>query len=238
VQLPTLATILYSGHEFLEYLNYYSENYKLKIMATTTAYRKSEISGIPQGASIDNSFWNYFLLLENDFENTLRYIHLDNSNFSTFSLEYVKQIVCIATEFETILKLMCKEINDSNPGNMGEYKEIILSKFPKIWSTPVFLDSQTQIKILPLQSWEKEGGKLEWWDVYNDLKHKRYLHFESATLETTLNALGSLLIVEVYLYRIAYPSPKNFKFGTSLFRTPSLAEPLYLSKGELPDFET
>jgi hypothetical protein len=58
-------------------------------------------------------------------------------------------------------------------------------------------------------------------------------------LGNTLYALGSLLVVEVYLYRIAYPSPKNFKFGSNLFRTPGLAEITYMSKKtELPDFET
>ena len=202
-----------------------------------TVYRTSELSKVPQDAKFDNSYWHYFLILEEDFKNTLRYIYLTESHFDTYSAEYAKQLISISMEFETICKLLCQEIDkDSKPGNIGQYKKIILSKFPKIWSTPIYIDQQGHMKVFPLEEWEEEGGKLRWWADYNDIKHTRHLHFKKATLKNTLYALGSLLILESYLYKLAYPAPSSYRFGTTLLRVPELAEHIYYPKGTLPDF--
>ncbi len=203
---------------------------------TKKVYKPSEISRVPKGAILDNSYWHYFLLLEEDFKKTLRYVQLDDSNMKTYSLEFAKQLILISAEFETIAQLLCKQINGTDAGNMGEYKSTILTKFPKIWSTQIFLDQYNQMEILPLLSWSKPGGKLSWWDAYTHIKHRRHLNFKSATLEHTLNALGSLLILESYLYRLAYPTPDSIRIGTSLIRIPGMGEPMYLDKGTLPDF--
>lgn len=207
------------------------------------AYTESSMLEVPEGANIDNSYWNYFLILEADFKRVLQYIHLadspdheGNSNFKTYSLELAKQLISIASEFETIAKLLCEQINGSKPGNIGQYKETILPRFPKISSTPIIV-SRYKLTISPLKPWEKKGGSLTWWDAYVSMKHGRHLHFEKATLENVLYALGSLMILESYLYKLALPDERYARFGTTLLRVPGMAEVTHLVHGALPDFK-
>ena len=115
--------------------------------------------------------------------------------------------------------------------------QIILERFPKIWSTPIFLDHQEQLTIYPLKSWENRGGNLEWWNAYTQIKHTRHKNFVNATLKNTLDALGALLILEAYLYKLVYKTNNSARFGTSLLRFPGLAEAYYIPNGNLPDFE-
>lgn len=199
-------------------------------------YRQSDLNKVPAGADFDNSYWHYFLVLEQDFKKTLQFIHLEKENLETYSLEYAKQLICISTEFETIAKLLCNKIDGSKPGNMGQYKEIILGKYSKIWSTPVYVDYHNQMEFYPLKPWEQEGGKLDWWTAYNNVKHERHRNFNNATLKNVLDALGALLIFETYLYKTAFGKTSGIRFGTSILRVPELAETVYYQKGKLPDF--
>lgn len=201
-------------------------------------FKPSSVSKVPEDASFDNSLWNYFLILEEDFKNTLRYIELTEKNWDCFSLELSKQLICIATEFENICKALCKEINGTTPGNLKEYKEIILKEFPNIWNTNVFIDYKNQMEIKPLASWENIGGQLDWWNAYGNIKHNRYNNFQSASLKNTLYALSSLLILEAYLYKKAYPYPSSMRIGTKLLRTPGLGEAFFYSDTDLPDFQS
>lgn len=66
-------------------------------------------------------YWNYYLLLENKFLNTLNYVELSDEkdkkdekdkndnyyNYSTFSKEYMSQIYTIGAEIDTVLKVIC-----------------------------------------------------------------------------------------------------------------------------------
>lgn len=195
----------------------------------------SSLNEVPKNAKFDNSYWYYFLILEKDFKNTLNYVHLCKENFATFSYEYSKQLVTIASEFEIISKLLCFEINGLEPGNIGEIKKVILERFPRIWHTPVKILQITQFDFKPLESWGLENGKLQWWDVYNNIKHEKHNYFTQANLENVLSALGSLLIFEVYLYKLAYKSNSGIRYGTILLSVPEMAESGFLKKGELPD---
>lgn len=215
--------------------------WEIKNMAV--AYTPSGMVGVPEDAILGNTYWHYYLILKADFKKTLQYVHLsslsgpdDHSNLKTYSLELAKQLISIAAEFETIAQLLCKQINGVKVGNMGQYKENILPKFPKMWSTPVFIDQYKEMIIYPLKPWESPGGTLAWWDAYGFIKHRRHLYFEKATLENVLHALGSLLILESYLYQEAYPKPHNIRYGSNLLRVPGLGEPVFMTKGHLPDF--
>jgi len=199
-------------------------------------YRQSELNKMPKGAGFDNSYWQYFLVLERDFEKSLQYVHLDKDNLRTYSLEFAKQLIIISTEFETIAQLLCNNIDDSKVGNIAQYKQIILKEYPNIWSTPVYIDSYNQMEIYPLKSWKDKGGKLSWWDAYNNVKHQRHKLFIEANLKNVLYALGSLIIIESYLYKTVYGEKHGIRYGTSLLRIPGLAESIYYPKGKLPDF--
>ena len=63
---------------------------------------------------LDNSYWQYFLHLESDFHATTQYIACTETNDATCSIEFAKQIVCICTECEAVLKKICKTIDPKN----------------------------------------------------------------------------------------------------------------------------
>jgi hypothetical protein len=199
-------------------------------------YSQSQLDRVPDGVGFDNSYWHYLLMLERDFNNTLQYVHLDDKNLNTYSLEFSKQLINISTEFETIAKMLCKEINGNTAGNISQYKETIIHKFPKIWSTPVYIDKYNQMEFYPLKNWKEKGGKLGWWTAYNNIKHERHKYFREANLKNVLDSLGSLLIIETYLYKISFKNISGIRYGTTLLRLPELAEAVYLPKGTLPDF--
>ena len=66
----------------------------------------------------------------------------------------------------------------------------------------------------PWVNWENGKNPL-WWKAYNDVKHQRDAHFQDATLENALNALGALLLLTVHYYAEALHVPPH---GTLLLR--------------------
>ena len=181
---------------------------------------------------LDDASWHYFLALEADFNNSIRFVDLSEENDSTFSIVFARQLVCISTEFETIAKQICSLIDNSqSAGTISDYKKIILSKYPDIYQAPVYIDRYKRT-IFPFSCWEKEGERLEWWDAYQHVKHHRQDNFSEATVKNTLYALGSLLVLELYMYGTINPSCLNRKGGSILLRAPGMVELMYVQPEE------
>ena len=49
-------------------------------------------------------YWQYFLELEEQFLSTKRYVAFDKANFKTFSTEYLKLLVAVCGEIDTVGK--------------------------------------------------------------------------------------------------------------------------------------
>jgi hypothetical protein len=181
---------------------------------------------------LDNASWHYFLALEADFNNSIRFVDLVEENDATFSIEFARQLVCISTEFETIAKQLCTLVDNSKPaGNISHYKEIILTKYPEMYEAPVYVDRYKRT-LFPFSNWNQVGGRLEWWDAYQHIKHHRQDYFSEATIKNVLYALASLLILELYLYGTINPSCKNRKGGAILLRSPGMVELMYVQPEE------
>ena len=172
--------------------------------------------------ALEDSYWNYFLKLESDFYATAYYIGCSKTNDITCSIEFAQQLICIGTECEAILKKLCKTIDPKNPAaNMGHYKKTVLKKFPKIHATSVRVDPFHRT-LQPFSGWNISGGRLEWWNAFQDIKYHRDNNFEKANLKNTLNALSALLILERYLYSV-FSSEGVERLGkTALLRVPDL----------------
>ena len=182
--------------------------------------------------NLNDASWHYFLALESDFNNSIRFVDLAEENDPTFSTEFARQLVCISTEFETVAKQLCPLIDNSkSAGNIADYKEIILSKYPEVYKAPVYIDRYKRT-IFPFSCWENEGERLEWWDAYQHVKHHRQDYFNEATIKNTLYALASLLILELYLYGTINPSCKARKGGSLLLRAPGMVELMYVQPEE------
>ena len=136
---------------------------------------KQELDGI----------WNYYLSLERDISKTSNYVEpLGQEN--VYSFEFLKLLILSCTEVESVLKLLCKELNpNGKAGDIGMYKGIILTAFPKIVCAHVTV-SRTGTQLFPFQDWDKKP--LQWWDEYQIVKHGRnsYLFFAHNTLTSRL----------------------------------------------------
>ena len=171
-----------------------------------------------------NHYWEYYLLLENEFVNTNRYIAFDlgdnnlyvesgeiidvnlYGNSLVFSDEYVKQYQSICAEIDTVSKAICCEFFESEARSMPKYTKFILEQWPALPEQKVEFASTI---LQPFKDWKSIGGDntklefsgLEWWRDYTDVKHNRIENYRKANLKNVVNSLAGLYTLELYLVR-------------------------------------
>lgn len=182
---------------------------------------KKELQGI----------WNYYLALESDLANTSRYIEPAGQE-DVHSFEFAKILILACTEVESVFKLICATIEGKEVGDIGEYKRILLSRYPKIVDTTVVV-SRLGKSIQPYNEWAT--GTLSWWSAYQKVKHSRGSHFTFASYWNAVNALAALYIAIFYLAKT-----ENYDFSgvDSNYIYSEYARKLLACKAsqELPDF--
>ncbi len=148
-----------------------------------------------------NRNWYYFLSLDRDLHETTFYIEPEGQE-KTFSFAFYKLIMLGGAEAESLLKQLCNEIAPGNTfGDIGQYKNAILNKYPKIEDAIVSVSRWGGKDIRPFENWGT--GRLKWWAVYNDIKHSRFKTIESATYENAAYTLGALFILNYYLFELS-----------------------------------
>ena len=171
-----------------------------------------------------NHYWDYYLLLENDFLNTNKYIAFnlgDNNlydetvriadvesygNSLVFSDSYVKQYQSICAEIDTVSKAICYEFSESEARSMPKYTKIILEQWPALSEQKVEFASTI---LQPFKDWKLINGDntkfefsgLEWWRDYTAVKHNRIENYRKANLKNVVNSLAGLYTLELYLVR-------------------------------------
>lgn len=180
-----------------------------------------------------NEIWNYYLTLESDIANTSRYIEPCGQEH-VHSFEFAKILILACTELETVFKLLCLEIAENQAvGNIGQYKEIILSKYPHIVNAVVSVKRWGK-HIIPFESWDNK--KLAWWDAYQNVKHNRGKHFSGATYNNAVHALAALYISIFYLAKAAAVTFADYE-SDYIVSDYSKTRIIFGSTKELPDFE-
>ena len=162
-------------------------------------------------------YWEYFLAIEDDLAKTSRFVEFVKDNYKTFSIEFARIILASSSEFDVVAKEICKSISpQTNVKNINDYRNIILSKFPKYPSMEVIIP-RFNIILNPWGEW-KESKNTSWWKSYNNVKHNRDEYYNEATLEVALNSVAGLMCGILYYFRITLgdrvplePSPKLFK---------------------------
>lgn len=144
------------------------------------------------------NMWNYFLSLEQDLSNTSRYVEPQGQE-NVYSFEFAKIIILACTEVESAFKLLCKEIDENEYGDIGKYKGVILGKYPSIVEAEVYI-SRLEKTAKPFEQWST--GPLSWWDDYCKIKHSRDSYFQNATYNNAMLALSALYILLLYLSKI------------------------------------
>lgn len=182
---------------------------------------KKELQGI----------WNYYLALESDLANTSRYIEPAGQE-DVHSFEFAKILILACTEVESVFKLICHAIEGKDVGDIGEYKRIILSRYPKIVNATVSV-SRLGENIQPFSEWA--ASPLSWWFAYQQVKHNRGSHFSFASYRNAVNAIAALYIAIFYLAKI---ENCNFSGIDSSYIYSEYASQFFACRAphELPDF--
>lgn len=143
--------------------------------------------------------WNYFVALERDMELLSRYVEFCEKNFSVYSVELAHLLFAAASEVDVVCKLICEQVSPgAQKENINDYKAVLLQALPELPYTEVFVPRYG----LSYRPWLNWGGHKnpDWWHSYNKVKHERDAHFDQATLQNALNALGALLVLTVHYY--------------------------------------
>lgn len=146
-----------------------------------------------------SKYWNYYLMLEDDFYKTTRFVELDPRNYNTYSVEYAKQYQSICAELDGLCKTICTYYNQSSCNNIKQYAKIILKKYTNISSKKIKV-LKNSIELQPFKEWriDPEYKSPSWWSEYNKVKHNRIDNFEKANLLNVINALSGLFLLNMY----------------------------------------
>lgn len=166
-------------------------------------------------------YWEYFLSIESDLERCSRFGELTHKNYRTYSVEFARIIMAASSEFDTLAKQLCANIDPTQtPTNIRQYYPIIVSRYPKLTEFKIRIP-RYKLSFKPWLRWNANNSP-DWWSKgYNKIKHDRDQHFHQANLFNAILSTAGLLIGILYFY--------DSKFGSipeiDLFQSPKLFEP-------------
>jgi hypothetical protein len=144
--------------------------------------------------------WNYFLAIQQDFELLSRYIEFSEENNNTFSIELARIIMSASQEVDVMMKGICSLLDENNADNINDYRNVIKEKLTNLIVEEVFI-ARFGMRSQPWINWQGDENPI-WWCANNKIKHQRTNHFQKANLKNAFNALGALLIVNIYFYKL------------------------------------
>ena len=143
----------------------------------------------------NNHMWSYYLQLETDFLNTLKYVEFAEDNFGVYSKEYAIQLLSICSEIDVVFKKLCEKIDFNHKReNIVDYSQI-LSNFDGLTTTKVKF-KYNSLEYLPFENWSTDTT-LFWWKDYNCVKHHRLDddNNKKANLKNVFYALAALFLL-------------------------------------------
>lgn len=169
-----------------------------------------------------DSYWNYFLELENEFASTQKYVAFDMSNANTYSIEFLKLYQAVCSELDVLGKeiLLHFEPDFKITGTTGimHWGYGITKYMRDSLSASVYFSEKTK-----LTPWNKFACvkyqdaanatryKLDekcdtpiWWSDYNKVKHSRTsikdgrVNYQRANFGNLVQAFAALYILEVF----------------------------------------
>lgn len=155
-------------------------------------------------------YWSQYLLYEKEFLSSADYVMIDKLNYPVFSNQYVKLLLGICSEIDSITSAMCDEIGDDEQGrryvNIIQKMSALKKNIPSLLNTRVkTIYPYSVINIVPFASFS-ENGASKWWQDYNALKHSRAsekengrFNYQSANLDNVLTSLSALYILNCSL---------------------------------------
>jgi len=139
-----------------------------------------------------NMINNNYHYLETELSALNNTIYFDNNNLSVFGVKTYQMILSSANLFEQCAKRLAR--NDYS--SMTEWKKT--RKINEMADIDIMFLPINGMKLDHVKSLSLSSPKTpEWWDVYNDIKHR--FSFKNASLENALNSIASagLIVNEV-----------------------------------------
>lgn len=148
-------------------------------------------------------YWNYYLELEKRMNETRRYVEYDESNFKTYSSNYLILFQAVCSEIDVVGKEIASYYNPSFENedkikNINKWWFEIQDSLPDLNREILFADSYTvkpweKYRVVKSVSQRMQGGKQvkvtnynlqpktsgiiystpKWWNAYNKVKHQR-----------------------------------------------------------------
>ena len=138
----------------------------------------------------------------------LEYIELSSSNMGTYSQRLLSFVLSAGSELDNFFKELC-----TNKGKrlcIKDYYADFLAKYQQITQQKLAIVDNT-IKLQPYKGWNQANPatSLMAWENYNLSKHNRVTEYHRASLDTAINLLGMLFILEMYEFESIYIADKE-----------------------------
>lgn len=148
------------------------------------------------------NYWRMFLVLEKELVGALDYVELITNNYATTSIVFSKLLLSIGAEIDNVFR-ECSGLTGRS--NIEHYYNFIINRYPEIVNQQVKV-KDTTIVLKPYEGWNESqpARSLFFLQKYNELKHDRVLNAQNASLETVLNALAGLFVIELYRFDDIY----------------------------------
>ncbi|QWF16904.1 hypothetical protein [Lysobacter capsici] len=148
----------------------------------------------------NNLHWHYFLAIESDLVRVSRFVEFHKDNMQTFSIELARVLLATCAKVEVVGKLIAHTHN-IRPRKIDQIRDALMSKYPHISAAQVFLPRH-DLTLTPWSAWA--GNKSpNWWVAYNSLKHDHKDALSHASLASSLESLGGLLVLVLLYCRIS-----------------------------------
>jgi hypothetical protein len=119
-----------------------------------------------------NRYWNYYLLIEEEFLNTQKFVEIDELNFDAFSNTYMRFLLTIGSEVDVVMNMFRKQlIGNSTNGNIGECATTITEQYNNFYQQNIIVKN-SNIRLIPWDNWTSSTSPF-WWRIYNKVKHER-----------------------------------------------------------------
>ncbi len=149
--------------------------------------------------------WEQYTTFEEEFIHYLRYVPLEDEHYNVYSMQLGNLLNNIGSIVDSFLNnaIGCDCLNDiqniakfrqKKDRNMEDHRKVF-ENFYNLSKKEIFILKDFS-KITPFSNW-KENQAIEWWGKYTDIKHDRFKNRKEATLKTTLDALGTLFLLNV-----------------------------------------
>jgi hypothetical protein len=149
----------------------------------------------PLYAENASNYTRAFEIIQTDFLKIFEYIEPCDRNSSCYSHRINNLLIMICCEVETNFKAILDENGyKKNKTTINDYKSINKTHLLSSYEVKIPYWKGDGSKIRPFECW-KDESKLEWYQLYNDLKHNRQKEFEKATLGNLVKAICGLVVV-------------------------------------------